>query len=177
MPPPYAPLPRREKRKANPATRFPFLYAFSLSKKNCEGLCLGPGAWMERAGSIGRASLSPRRSRRLSVGGGGRSFPRPPPGETSALWFQAGHPGPRALEPLGPYAPPLSKDRECSLFYISARIPSRLRLNSWNRSLRSVCSTHPFASILFRWFLTLTIWDSISSRISPQSMGGAAFSG
>ena len=91
-------------------------YQFRVLKKWCDRLCWGPGARMERARSIGRVAPWRRRSKRVSSDGGGGYLPRPIHGEISALWFQAGRSGPRALEALGPYAAPFFKELKCYKF-------------------------------------------------------------
>ena len=77
--------------------------------------CLGPGARPERAGSIGWVSPCLRGSKLVSSGGGGGYLPRPIHGEISALGFQAGRPGPPALESLGPNDKPFLKELKCYL--------------------------------------------------------------
>ena len=86
---------------------------FRVLKKWRDRLCWGPGARTERAGSIGRDAPWPRRSDLVSARRGGRYLPRPIHEEISALWFQAGRSGPRALEALGPYAAPFFNELKC----------------------------------------------------------------
>ena len=64
--------------------QFVFSYQFRVFFKWRDGLCWGPGAGTERAGSIGWAAPLIRRSKLVSAGGGGAYPPRPLHGEISA---------------------------------------------------------------------------------------------
>ena len=61
------------------------LYQFRVLKKWCDRLRLGPGARVERAGSIGWVAPWLRRSKLDSAGEGGGALPRPRREEISAL--------------------------------------------------------------------------------------------